>query len=44
MVNGVEKFRDTTVARCQRFIQWHHQDGTLRETPTLGPNNPTCCS
>jgi hypothetical protein len=32
MVNGVEKFRATTVARCQRFIEWHHQDGTLKET------------
>ncbi|MCW5318085.1 hypothetical protein GTQ43_31290 [Nostoc sp. KVJ3] len=32
MVNGEEKFRATTPARCQRFIQWHHQDGILRET------------
>ena len=32
MVNGKEKFRDTTVARCLRYIQWHHKDGTLRET------------
>ena len=32
MVNGKEKFRATTSARCQRYIQWHHQDGTLRET------------
>ncbi|MCC5605050.1 hypothetical protein [Nostoc favosum] len=32
MVNGVEKFRATTPTRCQRYIQWHHQDGTLRET------------
>jgi hypothetical protein len=32
MVNGVEKFRDTTPARCQRYIQWHHKDGTLQET------------
>ncbi|MEH1807093.1 MAG: hypothetical protein ACYTXT_28665 [Nostoc sp.] len=32
MVNGVEKFRDTTPTRCQRFIEWYHQDGTLRET------------
>ncbi|MDF5740181.1 hypothetical protein [Nostoc sp. S13] len=29
MSNGEEKFRDTTVARCQRFIEWHHNDGTL---------------
>ncbi|WP_341532152.1 hypothetical protein WKK05_40020 (plasmid) [Nostoc sp. UHCC 0302] len=32
MVNGKEKFRNTTVSRCQRFIEWHHKDGTLRET------------
>jgi hypothetical protein len=32
MVNGKEQFRATTVARCLRYIQWHHQDGTLRET------------
>ena len=32
MVNGKEKFRATTPARCQRYIQWHHQDGKLRET------------
>ncbi len=32
MVNGKEKFRATTPARCQRFIEWHHQDGTLRGT------------
>jgi hypothetical protein len=29
MVSGNEIFRDTTPARCQRFIQWHHKDGTL---------------
>ncbi|MBD2683267.1 MULTISPECIES: hypothetical protein [Nostoc] len=29
MVNGEEKFRDTTLARCHRFIYWHHKDGTL---------------
>ncbi|MBN3905511.1 MAG: hypothetical protein HWQ35_02655 [Nostoc sp. NMS1] len=32
MVNGKEQFCATTPARCQRYIQWHHQDGTLRET------------
>jgi hypothetical protein len=32
MVNGKERFRYTTVSRCQRFIEWHHKDGTLRET------------
>ncbi|WP_230967266.1 hypothetical protein [Nostoc commune] len=44
MVNGVEKFRATTPARCQRYIQWHHQDGTLRETfpaPAQVPEAPT---
>ena len=28
MVNGTEKFRANTWARCNRFIEWHHQDGT----------------
>jgi hypothetical protein len=32
MVNGEEKFRANTWAKCYRFIEWHHQDGTLRET------------
>ncbi|WP_193200676.1 hypothetical protein [Nostoc sp. MG11] len=32
MVNGKEEFRDTTSARCQRFIEWHYKDGTLRQT------------
>ncbi|MHC5862764.1 hypothetical protein [Nostoc sp.] len=32
MVNGKEQFRATTWAKCYRFITWHHQDGTLRET------------
>ena len=31
MVNGSEKFRANTWARCNRFIEWHHQDGTLNE-------------
>lgn len=31
VVNGTEKFRANTWARCERFIQWHHQDGTLNE-------------
>lgn len=43
MVNGEEKFRDITVARCQRHIEWHHKDGTLNpfalpevpEVPTI---------
>lgn len=28
----MEKFRATTPARCDRYIEWHHKDGTLRET------------
>lgn len=31
MVEGKEKFRANTYARCHRFIQWHHQDSTLNE-------------
>ncbi len=31
IVNGTEKFRANTWARCNRFIEWHHQDGTLNE-------------
>ncbi|ODH03081.1 hypothetical protein A4S05_21035 [Nostoc sp. KVJ20] len=31
MVNVTEKFRANTWARCNRFIEWHHQDGTLNE-------------
>ncbi|MBD2213072.1 hypothetical protein H6G27_24800 [Nostoc linckia FACHB-104] len=42
MVNGEEKFRHTTVARCQRFIEWHHQDGTLNaQIETEVPEAPT---
>jgi len=33
MVNGVEKFRYTTQARCFRFIEWHYKDGTLNPQP-----------
>ncbi|MFN6499065.1 MAG: hypothetical protein RMX65_018995 [Nostoc sp. DedQUE01] len=29
MVNGNEIFRHTTLARCHRYISWHHKDGTL---------------
>ncbi|MHC0067947.1 hypothetical protein ACWATR_34495 [Nostoc sp. UIC 10890] len=31
LVQGKEKFRANTYARCYRFIQWHHQDSTLNE-------------
>jgi hypothetical protein len=42
MVNGVEKFRDTTPARCQRYIQWHHKDGSLNPpNETEVPRVPT---
>ncbi|MHC5755933.1 MAG: hypothetical protein ACYTXF_35920 [Nostoc sp.] len=30
MVEGVEQFRANTWARCHRFIQWHHKQGTLK--------------
>ncbi|WP_375514639.1 hypothetical protein [uncultured Nostoc sp.] len=32
MVNGKEEFGANTWAKCYRFIEWHHKDGTLRET------------
>ncbi|UKP00987.1 hypothetical protein [Nostoc sp. UHCC 0870] len=43
MVSGVEVFRYTTLTRCQRYVQWHHKDGTLnlpvsgetQEVPTI---------
>ncbi|WP_375496447.1 hypothetical protein [uncultured Nostoc sp.] len=44
MVNGKEEFRANTWAKCYRFIEWHHQDGTLRETfpaPLEVPEAPT---
>jgi hypothetical protein len=31
VVEGVEKFRANTWARCYRFIIWHHKDSTLNE-------------
>ncbi|MEH1867394.1 MAG: hypothetical protein V7K69_20620 [Nostoc sp.] len=31
VVEGVEKFRANTWARCYRFITWHHQDTRLNE-------------
>ncbi|MEA5569259.1 hypothetical protein [Anabaena sp. UHCC 0399] len=42
MVCGEEKFRHTTLTRCQRFINWHHKDGTLN-SPIPGeiPEVPT---
>ncbi|MBD2200661.1 MULTISPECIES: hypothetical protein [Calothrix] len=42
MVNGEEKFRHQTQAQCYRYIQWHHQDGTLNpQTETEIPEVPT---
>ncbi|MBD2682663.1 MULTISPECIES: hypothetical protein [Nostoc] len=43
MVNGEEKFRANTWAKCHRYISWHHKDGTLNpfaltevpEVPTI---------
>ena len=31
MMRGVEKFRANTWARCHRYIEWHHFDGTLNK-------------
>jgi hypothetical protein len=41
IVNGAEQFRANTWARCHRFIQWHHQDGTLNE-PLPRPTEALC--
>ncbi|MBD2255452.1 hypothetical protein [Nostoc parmelioides] len=42
MVCGVEIFRYTTLTRCQRYVQWHHQDGTLNSPiPDEIPEVPT---
>ncbi|MHC5915254.1 MAG: hypothetical protein ACYTXE_30650 [Nostoc sp.] len=40
MVEGKEKFRANTYARCHRFIQWHHQDSTLNETAPTQTETP----
>ncbi|MDZ8140480.1 MAG: hypothetical protein RM049_35190 [Nostoc sp. DedQUE04] len=32
IVNDTEVFRANTIIRCDRFIQWHHQDKILNET------------
>jgi hypothetical protein len=36
MVGSEEKFRANTWAKCHRYIQWHHQDGTLDEPKEEG--------
>ncbi|MBD2303540.1 hypothetical protein [Nostoc sp. FACHB-190] len=44
MVNGNEIFRHNTLARCQRFIEWHYKDGTLPlplPAPAQFPEVPT---
>ncbi|QFS52120.1 hypothetical protein [Nostoc sphaeroides] len=40
MVEGKEKFRANTYARCHRFIQWHHQDSTLSEPLPIQTQTP----
>ncbi|WP_179076682.1 hypothetical protein [Nostoc sp. C057] len=40
MVDGKEKFRANTWARCHRFIQWHHQDSTLNEATPAATETP----
>lgn len=40
MVEGKEKFRANTYARCHRFIQWHHQDSTLNEPAQTQTETP----
>ncbi|WGV29141.1 hypothetical protein [Halotia branconii] len=36
LVEGVERFRANTWARCYRYISWHHQDGTLNAPLPFG--------
>ena len=40
-VNGVEEHRADTWAKCHRYIQWHHQDGTLPVQEQLSEPNDT---
>jgi hypothetical protein len=39
MVNGEEKFRANTWAKCHRFIYWHHKDGTLNNSQLPSRNS-----
>ncbi|MCC5669736.1 hypothetical protein LC653_39505 [Nostoc sp. CHAB 5784] len=39
MVNGKEEFRANTWAKCYRFIQWHHKDGTLNNSQLPSRNS-----
>ena len=43
MTGGVEKFRANTWARCHRYIEWHHLDGTLNE-PTAPAQTEAPCT
>ncbi|HEY9804140.1 MAG TPA: hypothetical protein V6D25_27665 [Leptolyngbyaceae cyanobacterium] len=36
MVRGSELFRHSTIARCLRYVEWHHKDGSL-PTPLPAP-------
>ncbi|BCL39983.1 hypothetical protein [Nostoc sp. MS1] len=36
MVQGNEIFRHNTIARCLRYVEWHHKDGSL-PTPLPAP-------
>jgi len=40
-VNGTEEHRADTWAKCHRYIQWHHQDGTLPVQEQLSEPNDT---
>ena len=39
--NGAEEHRADTWAKCHRYIQWHHQDGTLPVQEQLSEANDT---
>jgi hypothetical protein len=44
MVQGNEIFRHSTIARCLRYVEWHHKDGTLPTSlpaPIEYPKVPT---
>ncbi|BBD62775.1 hypothetical protein NIES2109_56250 (plasmid) [Nostoc sp. HK-01] len=41
IVNGKERFRANTWARCHRFIEWHYKDGTLNEEFRILPAQAT---
>lgn len=44
MVRGEEQFRHNTLVHCQRYVEWHHKDGSLPTplpAPAEFPNVPT---